>query len=58
MERSISDRIVAIPQDRSLRAIARHLNDVGNTTRRGRPWNPMQVSRMLRRLDQADGPPR
>ena len=31
----------------SLRAIARELNDDGHTTRRGRVWNPVQVSRVL-----------
>jgi hypothetical protein len=31
----------------SLRAIAARLNDMGETTRLGRPWNPMQVSRVL-----------
>lgn len=33
---------------RSLRAIAEALNGEGHTTRRGRPWNPIQVSRVLR----------
>jgi DNA invertase Pin-like site-specific DNA recombinase len=32
---------------RSLRAIAQALNDDGHTTRRGRPWNAAQVSRVL-----------
>lgn len=32
---------------RSLRAIAEALNRDGHTTRRGRPWNPIQVSRVL-----------
>jgi len=31
----------------SLRQIAARLNDDGHTTRSGRPWNPMQVSRLL-----------
>ncbi len=31
----------------SLAAIADRLNAEGHTTRRGRPWNPMQVSRVL-----------
>ena len=31
----------------SLRQIAARLNDEGHTTRRGRPWNPMQVNRVL-----------
>ncbi len=34
---------------RSLRAIAEALNGEGHTTRRGRPWNPIQVSRVLER---------
>jgi DNA invertase Pin-like site-specific DNA recombinase len=34
---------------RSLQAIADDLNDQGHTTRRGKPWNPMQVSRVLKR---------
>jgi DNA invertase Pin-like site-specific DNA recombinase len=33
----------------SLRAIAAKLNADGHTTRRGRPWNPVQVSRVLER---------
>ena len=33
----------------SLRAIARHLNDDGYETRRGRPWNHVQVRSVLRR---------
>ncbi len=32
---------------RSLRQIAQVLNRDGHTTRRGRPWNPTQVSRVL-----------
>jgi DNA invertase Pin-like site-specific DNA recombinase len=31
----------------SLRAIAEKLNAEGHTTRRGRPWNPVQVSRVM-----------
>lgn len=31
----------------SLRQIAARLNDEGHTTRSGKPWNPMQVSRLL-----------
>lgn len=31
----------------SLRQIAARLNDEGHTTRCGKPWNPMQVSRLL-----------
>jgi DNA invertase Pin-like site-specific DNA recombinase len=33
----------------SLRAIAAKLNAEGHTTRRGKPWNPMQVKRVLDR---------
>jgi DNA invertase Pin-like site-specific DNA recombinase len=33
----------------SLQAIADYLNDQGHTTRRGRPWNPTQVARVLAR---------
>lgn len=32
---------------RSLREIAAALNGEGHTTRRGRPWNPVQVQRVL-----------
>jgi hypothetical protein len=31
----------------SLRQIAGRLNAEGHTTRRGRPWNPVQVKRVL-----------
>jgi DNA invertase Pin-like site-specific DNA recombinase len=31
----------------SLRAIAERLNSEGHTTRHGRPWNPVQVARVL-----------
>jgi DNA invertase Pin-like site-specific DNA recombinase len=34
---------------RSLRQIAATLNEEGHTTRRGKPWNPMQVARVMRR---------
>ena len=34
----------------SLQAIADELNDQGHTTRRGKPWNRMQVSRLLKRI--------
>ena len=37
----------------SLREIAATLNGEGHTTRRGRPWNPMQVKRVLERADSA-----
>jgi DNA invertase Pin-like site-specific DNA recombinase len=33
----------------TLYGIARELNAQGHTTRRGRPWNPVQVSRVLER---------
>ena len=36
---------------RTLQAIADALNDQGQTTRNGKPWNPMQVSRLLKRVD-------
>jgi DNA invertase Pin-like site-specific DNA recombinase len=35
-------------EGRSLRAIAAAWNQEGHTTRRGRPWNPMQVARLLK----------
>ena len=34
----------------SLRAIAESLNSAGHTTRRGKSWNQVQVSRVLQRL--------
>ena len=34
----------------SLQGIAEELNAQGHTTRRGRPWNPMQVARVLGRV--------
>jgi DNA invertase Pin-like site-specific DNA recombinase len=36
-------------EGQSLRDIAAKLNAEGHTTRRGRPWNPVQVSRVLAR---------
>ena len=33
----------------TLQAIAERLNTDGHTTRRGRPWNPVQVARVLER---------
>ena len=33
----------------SLQAIAQTLNAAGHSTRRGRPWNPVQVARVLDR---------
>ena len=38
----------------SLRKIANHLNGLGHTTRRGKPWNPMQVLRLLRRVQRRE----
>jgi DNA invertase Pin-like site-specific DNA recombinase len=35
----------------SLRSIAERLNAEGHTTRRGKPWNPVQVSRVLERAE-------
>ena len=35
----------------TLAAIAEHLNSEGHTTRRGKPWNPVQVSRVLERTE-------
>lgn len=37
----------------SLRAIAERLNTDGHTTRRGKPWNQVQVSRVLERAENA-----
>ncbi len=37
-------------EGRSLRAIAESLNAAGHTTRRGKSWNQVQVSRVLQRL--------
>jgi hypothetical protein len=37
----------------SLRAIAERLNAEGHTTRRGKPWNPVQVTRVLERAEAA-----
>jgi DNA invertase Pin-like site-specific DNA recombinase len=34
----------------TLREIAAKLNESGHTTRRGKPWNPVQVSRVLERV--------
>jgi hypothetical protein len=34
----------------TLQAIAEKLNLEGHTTRRGRPWSPVQVSRILDRM--------
>lgn len=37
----------------SLREIAAKLNAEGHTTRRGKPWNPVQVSRVVGRVSSA-----
>jgi DNA invertase Pin-like site-specific DNA recombinase len=37
----------------TLRAIAERLNAEGHTTRRGKPWNQVQVSRVLERAEAA-----
>jgi hypothetical protein len=34
----------------ALQAIAGELNAQGHTTRRGKPWNPVQVMRVLERI--------
>jgi DNA invertase Pin-like site-specific DNA recombinase len=39
----------------TLQEIADRLNAVGHRTRRGQEWNPMQVSRVLKRVSQAPG---
>jgi hypothetical protein len=36
----------------SLQAIGDRLNEQGHTTRRGRPWNPVQVARVLDRAEE------
>jgi len=38
----------------SLTAIAGELNEQGHTTRRGRPWNPVQVARVLQQGEQVE----
>jgi DNA invertase Pin-like site-specific DNA recombinase len=38
-------------QGLSLRQIAARLTEMGHATRRGRPWNPMQVRSVLRRAE-------
>jgi hypothetical protein len=35
----------------SMRGMAEKLNEAGHKTRRGKPWNPMQVSRVLARSE-------
>lgn len=39
----------------SLRGIAGRLNEQGHTTRRGKPWNPMQVRNVLLRASRNNG---
>jgi hypothetical protein len=41
----------------SLRAIAARLNAEGHTTRRGRLWNPVQVTRVLERTEAGSSRP-
>jgi ribosome-binding protein aMBF1 (putative translation factor) len=36
----------------SQQAIADRLNEEGQTTRRGKPWNQVQVMRVLERVEQ------
>jgi hypothetical protein len=43
-----------IVNGQSLQAIADELNQQGHTTRRGKPWNRMQVSRVLQRRRNAN----
>jgi DNA invertase Pin-like site-specific DNA recombinase len=38
-------------EGKSLQGIADELNRQGHTTRRGKPWNPMQVLRVLKRAE-------
>jgi DNA invertase Pin-like site-specific DNA recombinase len=38
----------------SLRAMAREMNEMGHTTRRGKPWNHVQVRRILLASEQND----
>jgi hypothetical protein len=43
---------------KTLREIAKHLNDTGHVTRQGRAWNPTQVKRVLDRctlVNQGEG---
>jgi hypothetical protein len=52
--------MVELRQDgATLQAIANELNEEGHTTRRGKPWNQVQVSRILSRMDvtSPDKPP-
>lgn len=46
----LRDQLVDLRQGgKSFQAIAKQLNAEGQTTRRGKAWNPMQVSRVLNR---------
>ena len=38
----------------TLAGIAEKLNTEGHTTRRGKPWNPVQVARVLERVSRSD----
>jgi hypothetical protein len=41
-------------REMTLQGIAEELNAQGHTTRRGRPWNPVQVARVLERCEVED----
>lgn len=52
--RDLADDITALRSNgKSLRQIAQELNRQGHTTRRGKSWNAMQVSRALSRVTEA-----
>jgi DNA invertase Pin-like site-specific DNA recombinase len=46
----VGDIVRKWEEGRSLRMIASWLDEEGHTTRRGRPWNPVQVRRVLSRV--------
>lgn len=48
-ERALLDHVVAIAQDKSLREISAELAAAGYVSRVGKPFGPMQISRMLGR---------
>ena len=50
----IDDLQVMRNEGLSLRTIAGRLNEQGHTTRRGKPWNPMQVRNVLKRFQDAN----
>lgn len=54
-EQAYADILPAMTEMRAngmtLAAIAERLNSEGHTTRRGKPWNPVQVSRVLVRVE-------